>query len=86
MLLTQVSPRGAELPSLAMLWMGTPWPALCVQSSWAALSPLTPCLLSCCSPSPCPLLPAVPCSNQGGVLVAWGPWPALLAACLWWWG
>lgn len=66
MLLTQVSPQGAELPCLGMLWMGTPWPA----PVWPELPGLTcpASLPACCpaaAPSPCPFIPAPPCSNQG---------------------
>uniref|UniRef100_A0A803WEC0 Fibroblast growth factor receptor n=1 Tax=Ficedula albicollis TaxID=59894 RepID=A0A803WEC0_FICAL len=55
------------------------------RAPWAALSPLTPCLLSCCSPSPALSSLQRRALTGAGVLVAWGPWPALLAACLWWW-
>lgn len=60
-LLTQVSPRGAQLPCLGMLWMGTPWPAPAWPElpglTWPELPGLTcpPSLPACCpaaAPSP----------------------------------
>lgn len=53
------------------------------RAPWADLSCLAPCLLSCRSPQPLPFHPRRALTRVR-VLVPWGPWPALLAARLWW--
>lgn len=50
------------------------------RAPWADLSPSLPACSPALSSLQCPALTRV------GVLVAWGPWPALLAARLWWKG